>query len=173
MPALRTFTTMPRPNDPRILRRIYKATRSGHAITTAGTLAGLGETVAWDWLRQGTEQLRAGDEHGSHAKFARVVNMAEAQRVQAMLDAVDAAGESPAKGWVPMMTREQRRRKDEWGIDQAEPVAPAVVINLYDHLPPGAAEALHALAQAEVGRAQKFLPPGGGTEPQSPNSDQA
>ena len=117
MPALRTYATMPRPGDTKILRRIYQATRSGHALTTAGTLAGLGETVAWDWKRQGDEDLAAG-EQSSHAKFARVVNLAEAQRVQEMLDSVQAAGKAPAKGWVPLITREQRRRPQEWGIQQ-------------------------------------------------------
>ena len=59
MPALAVRTRLPRPDDPDILRRVADATRKGHSIETAGNLAGLGKTVAWDWLTRGEADLEA------------------------------------------------------------------------------------------------------------------
>ncbi|KKN39239.1 hypothetical protein LCGC14_0745220 [marine sediment metagenome] len=112
MPKLKYRTRMPRPDDPSVLRRIYQATRKGHPITTAGTLAGLGESTAYEWYKLGQAQLQDGEEHGSHVRFAKVVNLAEAQRVDALLDLITEHGR---KGnWVALMTREERRRPQDF-----------------------------------------------------------
>ena len=147
MPKLKHFPRMPKPDDPRILRRIYKATRKGHGITTAGTLAGLGATTAYQWLLKGQAQIEAGEEQGSHVRFAKVWEMAEARRVDRLGDVIEAEGD---KGnWVALMTREERRRAREWGKQQYLEVEQRS-LSIQVTLPPGALPALGLIMGREL-----------------------
>lgn len=157
MPALLYRTKMPKPDDPEILSRMAEATLAGHPLDTAGRLSGLGSSVAQDWYKQGSEALAAelGTEPsvlGSHAVFADCVNLASAQMVDAKLGVINEATLGKG-GWVPAMTLLERRRPQDFGrFQRIEVESKSLVINLTGTLPPGAAEALHLLAEAETKR---------------------
>lgn len=158
MPALSLRPRMPRPDDPDILQRIVAATLKGHPIQTAGRIAGLGHTTAWDWLRQGEALLTANPdkepgELGSHAVFADAVKRAEAEFVDANLDYVLGARAPDAKGWLPAMTLLERRRPQDFGRT-ARDTGPQVnvTVNVQAQLDGGTLRfiAERALAQAQL-----------------------
>lgn len=166
MPALKFRTTLPKPDDPEILERIAKATKLGHPIATASTLAGIGEATGTQWLAHGVADLEADPdgELSPHARFALAVKAAEAEMVDAKLGVINAATEeAPSKAWVPAMTLLQRRRPQDFserrelhvsGSVQVE--ARVVVAEL-----PTEVRALILEAGAEALRqGQKQLPPG-------------
>jgi hypothetical protein len=110
---------LPVPNDPRILRAIYKATLKGHSIDVAATYARIGAMTARDWYSTGMEQLETWDgsqspaELGSHALFAWTVKAAEVAMQDHCVDVVDA---SIDKGqWLAAMTKLDRRNRRDWG----------------------------------------------------------
>ena len=170
MPALAYRTTMPNPNDSAMLAVIAKATAKGHPVSTAAELAGLASSTGTQWYRQGQAEIEAGDEQGSHVAFAACINRARAAMAETRLTRIDEAG---AKGqWQADMTVLERRMPEDFGRFQRIEVASTTLsVSITAQLPPGAAEALLAMGKAEEARATKFLPPGGGSEPQSPDSD--
>lgn len=153
MPALGThsITRTPRPDDPAMLAVIAKATAKGHPVTTAAELAGLGASTGTLWYRLGKEELEAGDEQGSHVAFMATINRARATMAEVRLTRIDEAGE---KGmWQADMTVLERRMPEDFGrFQRIEVESKSLVINLTGTLPPGALEALHALAEAETKR---------------------
>jgi len=165
MPHLAVRTSLPKPDDPDILRRIAEATRKGHSIETAGNLAGLGKTVAWDWLRQGSALLDAAppgipaEELGSHAVFAKAVRDAEAEMVDAKLDVIhEDMHRGNGKGWLPAMTLLERRRPQDFGrFQRIEVEQRTVTLSLTAQYPP---EVLAFLAQRMLSEAT-----GGGSTP--------
>ncbi len=146
MPKLAYRTTMPRPDDPDIIRRFADATRKGHPVATAETLAGLGGRVAGDWLRIGNEQLDAGDEQGSHAAFASAHKSAVADFAERNLGVINDATSQP-KGWLPAMTLLERRMPRDFGRNERleiETKSLSVSVS-YESLPPAQRAALLAL----------------------------
>lgn len=144
MPALAHFATLPKPNDPQIQQAVIASIRLGHPIDTAGKLAGLGHTVAWDWLRKGLAQLEAGDEQGSHASFASAVKQAEAEMVDSKLKVIDEATKIPGKGWLPAMTLLERRRPKDFGRNQQIEVTSNSTVTYVHELGPRAESAILA-----------------------------
>ena len=146
MPTLKTRTSMPKPNDPNILKGIAEATTLGHPIQTAGRLIGLGHTTAWDWLRKGTALLEASpdstpEELGSFAVFAVTVKDAEAKMVDKQLQYIQRDA-SQKGGWTAAMTLLERRRPKDFGRNQQITVDTTVT---YVHeLGPGAEAAILA-----------------------------
>lgn len=134
MPKLATRTTMPRPNDPDIIARVADATRKGHPITTAGTMAGIGASTGFTWLQAGQEELDAGQELGPHVGFLKAVKQAEADMVDSRLDVINEAGD---KGqWAAAMTLLERRMPDSFGRNQTVTVnQPSLAAALLDTLP--------------------------------------
>lgn len=158
MPALAHRTTMPRPDDLDILRRIAEATLQGHSLTTAAELAGIGRVTAQEWRTQGQAQLDAGEELGSHAAFASALNEAEAEMVDAKLGVINEATLGKG-GWVPAMTLLERRRPQDFGrFQRVEIEQRATTLNITAQFPPEAAQALLAMAQEERAEGLKFLP---------------
>ena len=166
MPALKVRATMPRPGDPSIIQAYTDAIRQGIPLGTAATMAGIGEQTARDWLRQGLEALDAApestaEELGSHALFAWSVKQADAAFVATNVGVINAA-KTGDKGWLPAMTHLERLKPQDFGRFQRVEVArTSVTVSITAQLPPGAAQALLAMGQAEQDRATKFLPPGG------------
>lgn len=167
MPALAYRTSLPQPDDPLILERIADATRKGHAITTAGPCAGIGQTTSYEWYMRGQEDLaeaeRQGlsyEELGSHAKFAKAVKDAEAEMVEAKLSIVERDMAFPGKGWLAAMTLLERRRPQDFGrrdrleVDQR---SVSVSVNLTAQLPPSALAEVLALALSEAQAEQRLL----------------
>lgn len=165
MPALAYRPSLPRPDDPTIIETVASAVERGHPIETAGRLAGLGKTVAWDWLRKGEEQLELTppgtpwEELGSHAKFASRVKDAEARFVDANLRFVNDARSPDAKGWLPAMTLLERRRPQDFGRKDrmdVQQTSVSVSVSLQAQLSPSDLASVLALAQQET---QRLLPP--------------
>ena len=160
MPALATRSRLPRPDDPDIIQRVASAVERGHPIETAGKLAGLGLTVAWDWLKRGTEDIEAAppgtpvEELGSHAKFASAVKDAEARFVDAKLGIVNRCAEDgSSKAWLPAMTLLERRRPRDFGRnDRMEIDQRSLLINVTvtDAVSGPTLAKLLALAQREL-----------------------
>ncbi|KKL14947.1 hypothetical protein LCGC14_2510530 [marine sediment metagenome] len=155
MPALAFRTTIPKPDDPRILNRMAEAIRKGHPIATAGTLAGIGETTAKDWYAAGEQALvqaeTTGEDPGalgSHALFASVVKQAEAELVDAKLGVIDEATRAKG-GWVAAMTLLERRRPRDFGKQQYLEVEQRNY-NIHLTLPDGALPALLRLRGREL-----------------------
>ena len=127
MPALAERGRRPRPDDPGVLQRIERAAALGHPIQTAGRMAGLGHTTAWDWHRKGLAMLNDNPEVdprelGSHAVFADAFESGSAEMVDRKLAVINAATEeAPSKAWLPAMTLLERRRPQDFGRrDRAE-----------------------------------------------------
>ena len=113
---------LPKPDDPDIVKRVTDATLLGHPIQTAGRMAGLGHTTAWEWLRKGTALLVEHPEVdpaelGSHAVFADAVEKARAEMVDKQLRRIDMAAKEP-KNWPAAMTLLERRLPDDFGRNQ-------------------------------------------------------
>ena len=181
MPALLIRPRIPKPDDPELIEAFCSAIADGQPTDTAATAAGISHRTADDWIKQGNEALAAEPtepgaelgEQSSHALFALAVKQAEHHFVSENLGYVRKARQGD-KGWLPAMTLLERRRPDAFGrFQRVEVASTSVTVSITAQLPPGAAEALLTMGQAEQDRATKFLPPGGGTEPQSPDSDQA
>lgn len=176
MPALTYRTTMPRPDDPEILKRIAEATKLGHPIATAATMAGLGEATGTQWLARGVADLEADPEAAElspHARFALAVKAAEAEMVDAKLSVINkATQEAPSKAWVPAMTLLQRRRPQDFSERRELHVTGTVQIDarvIVAELPTAArAIALERGAQALRVASQKALP--GGAEEAEPEA---
>lgn len=179
MPALKFRTSMPKPDDPEILRRIAEATRLGHPLATAAQLAGIVERTAHEWRAIGTEELSIDLESGElspHALFAQTLNQAEAEMVDAKLGVINAATEeAPSKAWVPAMTLLQRRRPQDFSERRELHVSGSVQIEarvVVAELPTevralileAGAEALRQGTQTPTPSGQKQLPPGGPLE---------
>ena len=150
MPKLAHRVTMPRPNDPDIIRRFADATRKGHATATAAQLAGIGHATALQWLASGNADLDAHDAHvgtvlGSHAGFALEHKQALAELVDSKLDVIQDATAQP-KGWLPAMTLIERRFPRDFGRnDRLEVETKSVSVHVtLDALPEGQREALIA-----------------------------
>jgi hypothetical protein len=163
MPALRTGTTLPRPTDPDIIARVAEATRKGHPITTAGTLAGIGAATATQWYSRGLEQLETDGELGSHALFALAVKQAEAELVDSQLGVIQDAG---SKGmWAAAMTLLERRFPQDFGRNQTVNVKQeSLTVVLHGTLPPGAEHELIAQAHARLRAAQLQIEAGGASQ---------
>ena len=147
----------------------------GRYPATAASLLGIPHRTWARWSTEGKQALaeaEEGDELGSLAALALGIERAESLHIDAKLSRIDEAG-AKTQHWAANGWDLERRYRGLYGKQEQAEAQPAVTLNFYDQLPPGAAEALHSLAQAEVDRATKFLPPGGSTEPQSPDSDQA
>ena len=151
MPKLAYRATMPKPDDPDIIRRFADATRKGHPVATAATLAGISRVTAQDWLREGNAQLDAGDaEHagtvlGSHAAFASAHREAEAVAVDAHLAVFNEISNKPGH-WQRSAWYLERKYADTFGMRQHTTVdtrTVAVSVTL-DALPEGQREALIA-----------------------------
>ncbi len=167
MPALKYRTSMPKPDDPDILKRIAEATRLGHPLVTAATLAGIGEMTANDWRARGNDELAltvGGEPLSPHALFAWTLKCAEAGQVDADLGVVEAAiSEAPSKGWVPAMTRLQRRQPQHFSERRELHVTGSVGINvnvLVTELPSEARAIALERAAAALRSAVPQLPPG-------------
>lgn len=169
MPKLATRSTMPRPNDPDIIRRVAEAVRKGHPITTAGILAGLGDSVANYWWRTGCEQLEAGEEHGSHAPFARAVKRAQAEMLERCLVPINDQIEQG--NWVPGMTLAERRFPQDFGRNQTVSIKQeTLTVILTGTLPPGAEAELLRQRLARLEAPKLIEPPGGIQEEGQPPS---
>ncbi len=158
---------MPKPDDPDILARFAEATRKGHPLATASTMAGLEASTGSHWRAVGEQQLEAGDEHGSHVLFVQTLRAAEAVFVDTRLDRIDAAG---AKGnWAADMTVLERRRPQDFGRNQTVNVKQeSLTVVLQGTLPPGAEHELIAQAAARLRAAQLQIEAGGASQDDSP-----
>lgn len=162
-------TRLPVPNDPKILRAIYQATRKGHSIDVAATYARIGAMTARDWRNEGDAVLEAWDgsqspaELGPHALFAWTVKCAEVSMQDYCVDIVDA---SITKGqWLAAMTKLDRRNRRDWGQrPQVEVHNTSQTLILHGTLPPGAEHELIAQAYARSQAAQLRIEAGGGSE---------
>jgi hypothetical protein len=148
MPKLAYRTRMPRPDDPDIIARFADATRKGHPVATAATLAGISR-VAHEWLSTGNAQLDAGDAQGSHAAFAAGHKQAVADFAERNLGVINEAT-TQAKGWLPAMTLLERRMPRDFGRnDRLEVESKVVNVNISATLGPGQRAALLAQLQEE------------------------
>lgn len=165
MPALAHRVTMPRPGDPHIIVRFTEAVRSGLPLSTCATMAGIGEQTARDWMKEGLEALdEAPDtplaELSSHARFAWAVKEADAAMVADNVGVIE-AGKAGPKGWLAAFTHLERLKPHEWGrFQRVEVEQRTLTVSITAQLPPGAAEALLAMARDEQTEGAKFLPPG-------------
>ena len=166
MPALLYRTKLPHPDDSDIVQTITEAVTKGHPLATAAARAGIHEDTLYHWLNTGRAEIQATDgawtpwtELSSHAQLVIRIKEALSGLVEEALDHVRAGG----KDWAAWMTLLERRMPKEFGRNRDEaPPPPGATFNFYGALPPGAAEALLTMGQAEQDRATKFLPPGGG-----------
>ena len=125
MPALAYRTTIPKPDDPAILKAVYTARQRGHPQETAAQFACISQRTFEDWYRIGKEQLAsAGDvrmteasarELGPHALFAWTIKEADWEMVDDNLKHIHAAR---AENWQAAMTLLERRRPDDFGRNQ-------------------------------------------------------
>lgn len=169
MPALAHRAAMPRPDDPQLLQAIEASAALGHPIQTAGRMAGLGHTTAWDWHRRGLALLEQHPdkdprELGSHAVFADAFERGAAQLVQRKLEVVNAATEAdPSKAWLPAMTLLERRRPQDFGRrDRLDVNQQSVTINVtLDAESLAASERVLAQLLARGLAPTPQLPPGG------------
>ena len=115
MPALAYRSTMPRPGDVAIIAIVTEAVEQGHPLTTAATKAGISEATARQWYAEGLAQLDAGDELGSHVRFAQGIRDAQARFVDGNLAIVHRDMATPGKGWLPAMTLLERRMPQHFG----------------------------------------------------------
>ncbi len=155
MPKLAHRVTMPRPNDPDIIRRFADATRKGHPVATAATLAGLEQSTASRWLTQGRDEaeLRSDGELGSHVAFFMEHERAVAAFAERNLDVVNEAAAQGAKGWLPAMTLLERRMPRDFGRNERLEIdtrTVAVSVTL-EALPEGQREALIAALSRTTG----------------------
>ena len=144
MPALKSRSRMPRPDDPEILRSVAESTALGHPIQTAGRLAGLGHTTAWDWNRKGTAEIEANpdstpEELGALAVFADTVKRAEAQMVDIQLHHIARDAQNKG-GWTAAMTLLERRRPKDFGRNVQ--VENNTTVTYVHELGPGASKAI-------------------------------
>ncbi len=149
MPKLAYRVTMPKPDDPDIIRRFADATRKGHATATAAQLAGIGHATALQWLVAGNADLDAAQDGGvlgSHAGFALEHNQALADLVDAKLGQIHDAAASGPKFWPAAMTLIERRFPRDFGRnDRLEVETKSVSVHVtLDALPEGQREALIA-----------------------------
>lgn len=157
MPALLYRTTMPKADDPDIVATISQAMSTGHPLSTAAALAGIHEDTLYHWLDAGKAEIAATEgtwtawgELGSRAQLVIHVKEAIAGLVSEALEHVRAGG----KDWAAWMTLLERRMPHDFGRNQhIEIEQRTLTVSLVGQLPPGAAEALHAIAQAEIARA--------------------
>lgn len=132
MPALAFRTKMPKPDNPFILRTMYKAFRLGHPMDTATTKARIGVMTGWDWLHKGEAMLDNWDgkqsprQLGSHALFAWVCKAGELAMERRCVDVID---DNVDKGnWVTAFTKLERRRNKHWGRQQQPEAARTVIL---------------------------------------------
>ncbi len=140
---------MPRPGDPDIIKRFTSATRKGHPVATAATLAGIGGPTATQWLAAGNAELelaKDGEELGSLARFAQAHKDALAELVDDRLGVIEDAAHAKG-GWVPAMTLLERRMPRDFGRNERlEVEAKSIAVTIdYAALPPAQREALIAL----------------------------
>ena len=163
MPKFLHRATMPRPGDPDIIQVYTDAVRQGLPLSTAATMAGIGEQTARDWLRLGLEALdeapaKTPAELGSHALFAWAAKQADAAFVATNVGVINAA-KTGDKGWLPAMTHLERMKPQDFGrFQRIEVEQRTVTVNLTAQLPPEAAQALLAMAQAEQGEQPMLTP---------------
>lgn len=178
MPALLYRTTMPHPDDPDIVATISQAMSTGHPLSTAAALAGIHEDTLYHWLDAGKAEIQAAEgtwkpwtELGARAQLVIHVKEALAGLVSEGLDHVRAGD----KDWAAWMTLLERRMPQDFGrFQRVEIEQRTVTLSITAQLPPEAAQALLAMAQAERAEGTKFLPTGGPEpEPSSPAPDSA
>ena len=168
MPKLAFRVTMPRPDDPVILDRIATATRRGHPLHTAATLAGIVGETARSWKVRGQEAMEQNpdtppQELGPHAVFAAVLNEAVAYLVAKRLKRIDKAGQRG--NWAADMTLLERRFPQDFGRNQTVSIKQeSLTVVLQGTLPPGAEHELIAQAYARSQAAQRRIEAGGGAE---------
>lgn len=129
MPTLKHRTTMPRPGDPDIIKRFADATRKGHPVATAATLAGISVRTADNWLalgveeadialEQGTHDAQGHDaEQGPHVPFMLAVRAAEADAVDAHLAVFEEVSNKPGH-WQRSAWYLERKHAGTFGMRQ-------------------------------------------------------
>jgi len=156
---------MPKPDDPDIIARVAEATAKGHPLATAGRMAGLGASVAQDWVHKGLLLLEASPgvdpgELGPHAVFADAVKAAEATLVDSRLTRIDLAGE---KGmWAADMTLLERRFPGDFGRRSEARVEQPTRSDVAALLGAGALVGIYQLLAQVAGEKLKELPEGHG-----------
>ena len=87
---------MPKPDEPKLLRRLCRAIIAGHSLTGAAPIAGIGAATASEWNSEGLAQLAGTTEPGSHAVFAKAVEAAQSTFARRNLAVLNVA---KAKSW--------------------------------------------------------------------------
>ena len=138
---------MPRPGDSELIALFADATEQGHGVGTAATLAGIHQTTAAEWIREGIAEREAGEE-GSHIAFALAHKEAVARFVARNLGVVNESTAGP-KGWLPAMTLLERRQPQDFARRFEAKVETTIeqhVTFSVEALPPERQAALHELA---------------------------